>query len=139
MIWSDSRGSGAGVSVTWTDEELDTSDPSGFFNSAVMVLVPRLTPVAIPLPEARPVVIVATDGMLESQVNCGELVTSSSRPFDPNVASAMNCPVWPEAETDWAVGSMVTAVNSSFDPPFPGDPLPTVKVAVPVSAFPPLV
>src|ERR1700733_1211273 len=130
MIWSESSGSGAGVSVTSADEKLDTIDPSGFFNSALIVLVPWLTPVTMPLPEASPVVTVATDGMLESHVICGELVSSSSRPLAPNVASAMNCPVWPEAETDWEPGTMVRAVYSSDDPPPPGDPLPTVKVAV---------
>ena len=42
------RGSGAGAFVTLTVEKLVTKEPSGFFNSAVMVLVPRLTPVAMP-------------------------------------------------------------------------------------------
>jgi hypothetical protein len=132
MIWSDSSGSGAGVSVTLTVEKFETSEPSGFFSSAVMVLVPRLTPVVRPFPEARPLVTVATDGMLEIQVICGELVTSSSSPVVPEVASAMNWPVWPEAETAWEPGMIVTAVNSSVVPPR------TLKLAVAVSVLPPL-
>ncbi len=69
MIWSESRGSGAGVSVTLTVAVAETREPSGFDNKAVIVLVPRLTPVARPLPEASPEVTVATDGMLEAHVD----------------------------------------------------------------------
>jgi hypothetical protein len=132
MIWSESSGSGAGVSVTVSCAELVTSELSGFFNSAVIVLVPRLTPVAWPFPEARPLETVATDGILEIHWSCGELVTSSSSPVVPEVASAMNWPTWPEAETDWEFGTIVTSVNSSVVPPC------TVKVAVAESVLPPL-
>jgi hypothetical protein len=87
--------------------------------------------VAIPFPDRSPELTEATVGILEIHLICGEFVTSASRPVVPEVASAMNWPVWPDAETDWALGTMVTAVNSSVVPPS------TVKLAVPVKVLPP--
>ena len=76
--------------------------------------------------------MVATDGMLEDHFICGELVTSSSSPVVPEVASAMNWPVCPDAETDCELGMMVTPVYSSVVPAV------TVNVAVAVNVLPPL-
>lgn len=111
----------------------ETMEPLGFFTSAVMVVLPWAAPVTTPSPVESPDVTVAIDGMLELHVVCGEFVTSTSRPVVPDVASAMNWPVWPAAETDSEPGTRVTPVYSSVDPAA------TLKVAVPESVLPPLV
>jgi hypothetical protein len=64
--------------------------PSGFFQTASMVVEPELTPVATPFPEACPVEIVAMDVMLDFQESCAEFVTSSTRPVVPEVPNARN-------------------------------------------------
>ncbi len=64
--WSDRSGTGAGVSVTVTDAVLETTEPSGFLSSAVMVLEPAALPVTSPLPEGSPDAIVAIDGILDA-------------------------------------------------------------------------
>ena len=124
IMVNDSSGSGAGVDVTVTAAVAETIEPSGFVNSAVILLVPALTPAARPVEFT-----VATEGMLELHLICLELVTSCCTPV-PEVARAMNCPVCPDAETDCDPGIMVTAVYCS-EVPFV-----TVKVAVPVTAVP---
>ena len=88
MMVSESRGSGAAVREIATVAVPDTTLPSGFVNSAVMVVDPALTPSASP--DALTVAIV---GMLELHVIWDELVTSVLRPVLPVVASAINCPV----------------------------------------------
>lgn len=93
IIVSDSRGSGAGVSVTVTVAVFDTTEPSGFFSNAVIVVVPALTPEATPLPVESPEVTLAMVGMLDDHVICDELVTFCWRPVLPKVPSAMNWPV----------------------------------------------
>jgi hypothetical protein len=60
MIVSESRGSGAGVLETATVAVPDTTLPSAFVNSAVMVVLPALEPVTSP--EA---LTEAMDGLLE--------------------------------------------------------------------------
>ena len=128
-----------GVTVTARVAVVETTVPSGFFTSAVIVVLPWLKPVTTPLPDANPDVIVAIDGMLDVHVVCDELVTSTSKPVVPEVASAMNWPVWPEAErgfeteTDSEVGARVTEVYFSVDP------FDTVKLPVPAIVLPPLV
>jgi hypothetical protein len=77
------------VLVVVTLAELDTTVPSGFVSSAVIVVLPTLMPFASPPGE----VTVAMVGMLEIHTVWGELVTSTSRPDVPEVARAMNCPV----------------------------------------------
>jgi hypothetical protein len=129
----ESRGSGAAVSVTVAVAVAETTVPSGFCTSAVIVVLPWLAPVTTPLPDASPDVMVAIDGMLDFHVVCVELVTSTSKPVVPEVASAMNWPVWPESETDCEDGTRVTAVYFSVDP------FDTVKVPVPAIVLPPLV
>jgi hypothetical protein len=132
MIVSDSSGSGGAVRVAFTVPFDETMEPLGFFTSAVMVVLPWAAPVTIPSPVGSPVVTDAIDGMLELHVVCGELVTSTSRPVVPDVASAMNWPVWPAAETDSEAGTRVTAVYCS------DDPAATLKLAVPAIVLPPL-
>src|SRR5271167_4469973 len=60
IMVSESRGSGAAVSETVTVPVFDTTLPSAFVNSAVMVLVPALRPVTSPA-----ALTVAIEGMLE--------------------------------------------------------------------------
>jgi hypothetical protein len=129
----ESRGSGAAASVTVPVAVDETTVVSGFCTSAVIVVLPWLTPVMTPLPDASPDVMVAIDGMLDFHVVCGELVTSTSKPVVPDVASAMNCPVWPESEIDCEDGTMVTDVYFSVDP------FDTLKLPVPAIVLPPLV
>src|SRR5438309_1092984 len=94
IMVSESRGSGAGVIETATVAVFDTTLPSEFVNTAVTVLLPALTPVA------RPVGLMETmDGTLELQTIWDDLVTSCWRPVLPEVPSAMNWPVWPEADS----------------------------------------
>jgi hypothetical protein len=86
IMVSESSGSGAAVDVTVTVAVADTTLESGFVHSAVMVLVPTLTPVTTP-----PVgLTVAMVGMVELQARLEELVTSSCRPVVPEVPRAMN-------------------------------------------------
>ena len=60
MMVRESRGSGAAVRLTVTLAVLDTTLPSEFVNTAVMVPVPALKPFA------RPVALIETmDGLLE--------------------------------------------------------------------------
>jgi hypothetical protein len=119
----ESRGSGAGVRVTVTEAAADTTVPSALLvNSAVIVLVPALKPVTSP-----DEFTLAMVGMLELHVICCDPVTFSWRPELPKVARAMNCPVWPDADSDCAPGTIATAVNCSVVPPT------MVKVAVPVA------
>jgi hypothetical protein len=132
IMVSDNSGCGDCVRVTVTAAVLDTTEPSGFLSSAVMLVDPTLTPFTRPLPEGCPEVIVAIDGILEAHWICEEFVTSCCRPVPPIVASAINCPVWPEAETLWEPGIIVTAVNCCVVP------LLTVNVAFPVMVLPPL-
>src|SRR6266851_3286752 len=88
IIVRESRGSGAGVIETATVALVDTTLPSEFVNTAVMVLLPALTPVA------SPVGLTATmDGLLELHTIWDDLVTSCWRPVLPEVPSAMNWPV----------------------------------------------
>ena len=129
---SDRSGSGGAVSVAVTVPFAETMEPLGFFTSAVMVVLPAAAPVTTPLPDESPDVTDATDGTLELHVVCGELVTSTSRPVVPDVASAMNWPVWPAAETDSEAGTKVTEVYCS------NDPAATLKLAVPAIVLPPL-
>jgi hypothetical protein len=121
----DSRGSGAAVSVTVTVAEAVTTEPSALVSSAVIVLVPTLTPWASPVE-----LTVAIDGTLELHFTSGESVTSLIRPVPPEVPSAINCPVWPEADSDSESGVTVIAVNDCDVPPT------TVNVAVPVATVP---
>lgn len=122
MMLSESRGSGAAVSDTLTAEVAVTTEPSGLVSSAVIVVLPTLTPWASPVD-----VTVAIEGTLEVHFTSGELVTSSTKPELPEVPRAINCPVWPVAESDCEPGVMAIAVNC-WAPPFS-----TVKVAVPVA------
>ncbi len=122
---SESRGSGGEVSETVMVAVLDTTVPSVLVNCAVIVVEPTLTPVANPV-----ALTVATVGMLELQVICGELVTFVSRPVAPDVPSAMNWPVCPDADSACALGVMATAVYFSVVPPD------TVNEAVPVTTVP---
>jgi hypothetical protein len=94
MIVSESRGSGAAVRETVTAAVFDTTVPSGFFKSAVTVALPELTPVTCPLELTETI-----EGLLELQAICEELVTFVTSPLLPSVPNAINCPVWPEAET----------------------------------------
>src|SRR5208282_635022 len=123
---------GGVVSETVTVAVAFAMEPSGFLSSAVIVVVPTLTPVTTPLPVVRLEVTEATVGMLDDQVMFGELVTSSWRPLLPRVPKAINWPVWPEAETVWELGISVRAVYCSAVPAV------TVNVAVPVTVLPPL-
>jgi hypothetical protein len=68
----------------------ETTERSGFFTSAVIVVLPWLAPVTTPFPDPSPDVMDAIVGILDVHVVCGELVTSTSRPVVPEVASAMN-------------------------------------------------
>jgi hypothetical protein len=78
IMVSESRGSGGAVVVTVTVAvAVSTVLSAGFVNSAVMAVVPGLTPWATPLPVASPEVIEATVGMLETHLISGEFVTSS--------------------------------------------------------------
>jgi len=74
------------------------------------------------------VLTVAIDGMLELHAICVEFVASSIRPVFPIVASAINWPDCPEADSVSALGIRVNAVTA-WTPP----PLTTVKSAVPVA------
>jgi hypothetical protein len=85
MIVSESRGSGAAVSETATAAVFDTTLPSAFVNTAVIVLVPELKPVRRP-----DALTVAIDGMLELHWIWVELVTFCWRPVLPDVPSAIN-------------------------------------------------
>src|ERR1700733_7315610 len=85
MIVSESSGSGAGVLETATVAVPDTTLPSAFVNSAVMVALPGLEPVTSP--EA---LMEAIDGLLEVHLIWFELVTSVWRPVFPEVPSAIN-------------------------------------------------
>src|SRR5271165_6402017 len=102
-----------------------------------MVELPALTPWPWPgvvgqyagvLPEAT-VQTVAMFVRLDFHESCGEFVTSSWRPVDPEVASAMNWPGWPVAESDSALGMMVSAVTCS------DEPFVTVTVETPVTTL----
>jgi hypothetical protein len=119
---SESRGSGAVVSKTVTVAVPVITLALEFVHSAVMVLVPELTPEASP-----PAVMVATEGMLDSHVSCDIPVMFSVTPL-LKVPRAVYCPVCPEAETDWEPGMIVIEVKA---PPAPTAPVPvTVRRAV---------
>ena len=124
MIESESKGFGGAVSATETVAVADTTVLSVFVHTAEMVVVPTLAPVTTPFPDGRLQVMDATDGMLEVHVKFGELVTSSVSPVAPDVPIAMNCPVWPEADSPCVPGVMVSAVIGSEAP------VTTVNVAV---------
>ena len=80
IMVSESRGSAGAVFETATLAVFDTTLPSGFVNSAVIVLLPTLTPVI------RPVELtVAMDGVLELHAIWLELVTFVRRPVLPDV------------------------------------------------------
>jgi hypothetical protein len=144
IIVSEVIGSGGGVFVTETDAVAFTTyagvEPlAGFVHSAVMLAVPTFTPLARPggslahtgvqvCVGARVVLTVAIDGILELHVICCEFVTSSVRPELPIVASAMNWPDWPEADSVSEPGIRDSAVMDWAPPP-----LTTVKSAVPVA------
>jgi hypothetical protein len=85
MIVSESRGSGAGEFETATVAVPDTTLPSAFVNSAVMVALPAFEPATSP--EA---LTEAMDGLLELHLIWVELVTSVWRPVLPEVPSAIN-------------------------------------------------
>jgi hypothetical protein len=103
----------------------DTTVPSVFVSCAVIVVDPTLTPVANPVG-----LTVATDGMLELHVICGELVTFVSSPLAPKVPRAINCPVCPDADSACEPGVIDTPVYFSDTPPD------TVNCAVPVITVP---
>jgi hypothetical protein len=84
MMVRESSGSGAGVIETATVAVLETTLPSEFVNTAVTVLLPVASPVAL---------TETTDGRLEFHLIWVELVTSCWRPVLPEVPSAMNWPV----------------------------------------------
>jgi hypothetical protein len=96
--------SGGALAETVTSAVADTTLLPPVLNSAVIVDVPALTPVATPLDD-----IVATAGMEDDHVSAELLVTSSIRPVVPTVASAMKSLVPPEA-IDCVLGRMLTAV-----------------------------
>jgi len=91
----------------------------------VIVVVPTLKPVANPV-----ALTVATDGMLELHVIWLELVTFVCRPVVPEVPSAINWPVWPDADSASDPGVIATAVYFSVVPPD------TVNVAYPATTLP---
>ena len=85
IIVSESRGSGAAVSETATAAVFETTLPSAFVNSAVIVVLPALAPVTSP-----DAFTVAIDGALELHWIWVELVTFCWRPVLPDVPSAIN-------------------------------------------------
>jgi hypothetical protein len=117
--------------ICWVDAAVTVKDPtpitillSGLVAIAVMTVVPWPTAVASPV--VRP--IVATPAVLELHLTL--LVTFVWVPFRPEVAIAMNCPVWPGAATDKLDGRIeMEAIGSGVPPDLPV----TVKVAEPVT------
>ena len=124
MMVSESSGSGAVVAVIVTAAVAETTLPSGLVQMALIVLEPALTPVTSPEAET-----VATVAILEVQLRLDELLTSLCSPELPDVPSAINWPVWPDAESDSVAGVMASAVSGSAVPPV------TVKVAVAVTTL----
>jgi len=126
IMVTESRSWGAAVSEAARLAVLDTTVPSAFVNSAVIVVAPAAKSVANP-----DALTEATVGALELHLIWVEFVTSVCRPVDPEVPSAINCPVSPNVDSDCELGMIVTAVNFSAVPPA------TVNVAVPVTTVPP--
>jgi hypothetical protein len=85
IIVSESRGSGAAVSETVTVAVFETTLPSAFVNSAVIVVLPALAPATSPDAFTE-----AIDGALELHWIWFELVTFCWRPVLPDVPSAIN-------------------------------------------------
>jgi hypothetical protein len=94
IMVSESRGCGGAVSETVTDAAPDTTLPSVFVNDALMVVVPALNPVTRPdaLTEAM-------EELLEVHLTWLKLVTSCCSPVVPDVPSAINWLVWPDADS----------------------------------------
>jgi hypothetical protein len=82
---SESRSCGAAVRVVVSVAVFDTTEPSLFVSSAVMVLFAAAKFLASPVALIEPAV-----GTLELHFSCGELVISCCRPVVPEVARAMN-------------------------------------------------
>jgi len=89
IIDSDSRSDGSAVRLVVRVAELETTEPSLFVRTAVIVLAPAPRSLARPVGPTEPIV-----GALEVHLICGELVTSCCKPVEPEVAKAMNWACW---------------------------------------------
>jgi hypothetical protein len=85
MIERESRSCGAAVSAVVSAAVFDTTEPSLFVSTAVMVLLPAAKFLASPVALIEPAV-----GKLEIHFNCGEAVMTCCKPVVPEVAIAIN-------------------------------------------------